>query len=200
MPRAKLIPELKTAISDLTEKEKDKLIFRLLPKDQKLVHKLEYQLLEFSDTQEERRADVRAIIMEAMERYPSYYYSPGYLLLTLRELSGKITYHKDITSDKFGEIELNYLMLTEGLGRNVSSLRRSGYFSMKSLNEYVVKRVLKLQKLTAKLHEDYILEFEESMIQMGELLSEIPSMGNFIKEHDLDLDSLIEGRLPDELS
>lgn len=200
MPRAKLIPELKAAISDLTEKEKDKLIFRLLPKDQKLVHKLEYQLLEYSDTQEERRADVRAIVMEAMERYPSYYYSPGYLLLTLRELSGKITYHKDITSDKFGEIELNYLMLTEGLGRNISSLRRSGYFSMKSLNEYVVKRVLKLQKLTTKLHEDYILEFEESMIQMGELLSEIQSMGNFIKEHDLDIDSLIEGRLPDELS
>jgi len=46
MARAKLIPELKAAISELTEKEKDKLIFRLLPKDQKLVHKLEYQLLE----------------------------------------------------------------------------------------------------------------------------------------------------------
>ena len=199
MARAKLIPELKAAISDLTEKEKDKLIFRLLPKDQKLVHKLEYQLLEYSDTQEERRGDVRAKIMEAMERYPSYYYSPGYLLLTLRELSGKITYHKDITSDKVGEIELNYLMLTEGLGRNISSLRRSGYFSMKSLNEYVVKRVLKLQKLTAKLHEDYILEFEESMISMGELLSEIPSMSNFIREHDLYVDSLLEGRLPDEL-
>ena len=70
---------------------------------------------------------------------------------------------------------------------------------MKSLNEYVVKRVLKLLKLTAKLHEDYILEFEESMIKMGELLSEIPSMSNFIREHDLDLHSLIEGRLPDDL-
>ena len=199
MARAKLSPELKSAISDLTEKEKDKLIFRLLPKDQKLVHKLEYQLLEYADTQEDRRSDVRALIMEAMERYPSYYYSPGYLLLTLRELSGKITYHKDITSDKVGEIELNYLMLTEGLERNISSLRRSGYFSMKSLNEYVVKRVLKLLKLTAKLHEDYILEFEESMIKMGELLSEIPSMSNYIREHDLDLHSLIEGRLPDDL-
>ena len=70
---------------------------------------------------------------------------------------------------------------------------------MKSLNEYVVKRVLKLLKLTAKLHEDYILEFEESMMKMGELLSEIPSMSNFIREHDLDLHSLIEGRLPDDL-
>ena len=69
---------------------------------------------------------------------------------------------------------------------------------MKSLNEYVVKRVLKLLKLTAKLHEDYILEFEESMIKMGELLSEIPSMSNFIREHDLDIHSLLEGRLPEE--
>jgi len=137
--------------------------------------------------------------MEAMERYPSYYYSPGYLLLTLRELSGKITYHKDITSDKVGEIELNYLMLIEGMERNLSALRRSGYFSMKSFNDYVVKRVIKLQKLTAKLHEDYRLEFEESMMKMGELISEIPSMENFIREHDLDVHSLIEGELPDDL-
>lgn len=197
MPRAKISQELKSAISDLSDREKDKLIFRLLPKDQKLVHKLEYQLFEHEATQEERRDVIRDHIMEAMERYPTYFYSPGYLLLTLRELSGKITYHKDITSDKLGEIELNYLMLIEGLERNLSALKRSGYFSSKSLNDYVVKRVIKLIKLTAKLHEDYILEFEESMMKMGELLSEISTMENFIREYDLDLQSLIEGRLPD---
>ena len=200
MARAKISPELKAALADLTEKEKDKLINRLLPRDQKLVHKLEYQLLEYAATQEERRDKVRDQIMEAMDRYPVYYYSPGYLLLTLRELSGKITYHKDITADKLGEVELNYLMLIEGLERNLSPLKRAGYFSMKSLNEYVVKRVIKLQKLTAKLHEDYLLEFEEDMIKMGELLSEIPTMENFIREHDLDMNSLIEGQLPSELS
>ena len=88
-------------------------------------------------------------------------------------------------------------MLIEGLDRNLSALRRAGYFSSKSLNDYVVKRVIKLLKLTAKLHEDYILEFEESMVKMGELLSEIPTMENFIREYDLDMASLIEGRLPD---
>ena len=200
MARAKISPELKAALADLTEKEKDKLINRLLPRDQKLVHKLEYQLLEYSATQEERRDKVKDQIIEAMDRYPVYYYSPGYLLLTLRELSGKITYHKDITADKLGEVELNYLMLIEGLERNLSPLKRAGYFSMKSLNEYVVKRVIKLQKLTAKLHEDYLLEFEEDMIKIGELLSEIPTMENFIREHDLDMNSLIEGQLPSELS
>lgn len=200
MARAKISPELKAALADLTEKEKDKLINRLLPRDQKLVHKLEYQLLEYSATQEERRDKVKDQIIESMDRYPVYYYSPGYLLLTLRELSGKITYHKDITADKLGEVELNYLMLIEGLERNLSPLKRAGYFSMKSLNEYVVKRVIKLQKLTAKLHEDYLLEFEEDMIKMGELLSEIPTMENFIREHDLDMNSLIEGQLPSELS
>ena len=200
MARAKISPELKAALADLTEKEKDKLINRLLPRNQKLVHKLEYQLLEYAATQEERRDKVIDHIMEAMDRYPVYYYSPGYLLLTLRELSGKITYHKDITADKLGEVELNYLMLIEGLERNLSPLKRAGYFSMKSLNEYVVKRVIKLQKLTAKLHEDYLLEFEEDMIKMGELLSEIPTMENFIREYDLDMNSLIEGQLPSELS
>lgn len=196
MARAKVSKELKEALSDLSSKEKDKLIFRLLPKDQKLVHKLEYQLLELSETQEVRRNDVRQIIMNAMSQYPNYYYSPGYLVLTLRELSGKITYHKDVTGDKFGEIELNYLMLTEGLERNLKHLKRAGYFASKSLNEYVVKRVIKLLGLTAKLHEDYLLEFEDAMIKMGELLSEIPSMSNTVKEHDLDLKWLINAELP----
>ena len=72
MARAKISPELKAALADLTEKEKDKLINRLLPRDQKLVHKLEYQLLEYSATQEERRDRVRVQIMEAMDRDPVY--------------------------------------------------------------------------------------------------------------------------------
>lgn len=197
MPRAKISNELKDAISDLSDKEKDKLLFRLLPKDQKLVHKLEYQLLEYSETQEERRGDVRQEIMNEMAKYPQYYYSPGYLLMTLRELSGKITYHKDITTDKLGEIELNYLMLIEGIERNFPELRKEGYFASKSFNEYVVKRVKKLIGLTQKLHEDYILEFEEDMIKIGNLLNELPTMKNFIQEHDLDIAALMSGELPE---
>lgn len=197
MARAKLTPEIKAAISDLTAKEKDKLIFRLLPRDQKLVHKLEYQLLEMSATQEDRREELKGDIMKIMSTYPQRYYSAGYLLLTLRDISGRITYHKDVTADKFGEIELNYLMLTEGIERNFNYLQQESYYSSKSFNEYVVKRILKLLNLTSKLHEDYLLEFEESMIKLGRMLTDIPSMKNAIAENELDLKWLLNAELPD---
>lgn len=197
MARVKLSPEIKDALSELSDKEKDKLIFRLLPKDPKLVHKLEYQLLEQSATQEERREDLKEDIMKIMSVYPQRYYSAGYLLLTMRDISGRITYHKDITADKFGEIELNYIMLTEGIERNFNYLKQESYYSAKTFNEYVVKRILKLLTLSSKLHEDYLLEFEVYMLKLGCMLVDIPSMRNAIAENELNLKWLLNAELPD---
>ena len=46
MARIKLSPDFKKAITALSHKEKDKLLFRLLPKEEMLVAQLEFQLLE----------------------------------------------------------------------------------------------------------------------------------------------------------
>jgi hypothetical protein len=197
MPRVTLSPELKEALADLNGKEKDKLMYRLLPKDPKLIAKLEYQLLEHSLTQEDRREDLRNDIMKIMSVYPQRYYSAGYLLLTLRDISGRITYHKDITGDKLGEVELNYLMLTDAIERNLNFLKQESYYSAKTFNEYVVKRIIKLFALSSKLHEDYLLEFEEYMLKLGRFLGDIPTMKNAIKEHNLDINCLLNAELPD---
>ena len=42
-----------------------------------------------------------------------YYYSPGYLLLELRSISGRITQHVKTTKDKYGEVALNCLLLNQ---------------------------------------------------------------------------------------
>ena len=196
MARVKLSNELKTALSGLTPKEKDKLIFRLLPKDSKLVDKLIFQLLEQGLTLDERRQNLHDSILRVLARFPRAYYSPGYLTLELRDISGRITYHKDITGDKLGEIELNYLMLTEIIEKNLEHLKEEGVYSSQKFNEYVVRRIKKLLTLTSNLHEDYILEFEDSMVQLGEMLSQIPSMKSTIKELSLDISQLKNGELP----
>lgn len=195
MARAKLSDELKEALREISDKEKDKLIRRLLPRDQKLVHKLEFQLLEHSETTEERREEVRATILERMERYPRHFYSSGYLLLTLRELSGMITYHKDVTGDKFGEIELNYLMISEGLTRNLSHLQSESIFAAMKHNEYVVKRLIKLNGLAKKVHEDYLLDFEPYMKDIAKALNQISTMKRSITEYGLNVSALINGEL-----
>lgn len=197
MPRITISSELKEAISDISQKEKDRLIYRLLPKDPKLIDKLSFQLLENGATQEERRDELNQWIMKQMAIYPAHYYSPGYLLLTYREISGRINYHKEITGDKLGEIELNYLMMAEGIERNISQLKKAGSFSSYSFNEYVVKRVLKLINLSKKIHEDLHLEFEDSMVKLGHLMKEIPTMGNVAEEYDLDINWLINAEIPE---
>lgn len=195
MPRVKLSSELKQALSELPSKEKDKLIFRLLPRDSKLVDKLIYNLLEEQSTLEERRDNLREKILNIMIKYPGQYYSPNYLTLELRDISGRITYHKDITGDKLGEIEFNFLMIREIMNRNLSFLKQEGYFTSFKFNEYVIKRVIKLIKLISKLHEDYRLEFEDDMMTVGEMISEIPSMKNNITEHGIDIEKLKRGEL-----
>lgn len=195
MARAKLSDELKKALLDIPEKEKDKLIKRLLPRDQKLVHRLEFQLLEHSETTDERRSAVRDVIMERMDRYPRHFYSSAYLLLTLRELSGAITYHKDVTADKVGEIELNYIMLSEAIERNFEHLAAESIYSATKFNEYVVKRLIKLNGLSKKVHEDYLLEFEPYMKTIGLALNQIPTMKRAITEHGLNVSALVSGEI-----
>ncbi len=46
MPRQKLPDELKAAISKMPDKEKDKLLFRLIAKEEALVNRLTFELLE----------------------------------------------------------------------------------------------------------------------------------------------------------
>ncbi|MEL6390886.1 MAG: hypothetical protein AAFQ02_12075 [Bacteroidota bacterium] len=182
MPRITLSKELKEALSDLPDREKDKLIYRLLPKDGKLVDRLIFQLLEQGATLEDRREELKDEIERRMARYPGQYYSPGYLHIELREISGRITYHKDVTGDKFGEVELNYLMIAEITSRNFDYLKEEGYFAIRKWGEYVIKRLQKLEKLSAKLHEDYLLEFEEYAETVADLLPRIPALQNIIKE------------------
>lgn len=190
MARVKLTPELKKAISGLSPKEKDKLLFRLIPKDEILVAQLEYQLLEENATVEFRRDEMRNMIERSVQRAANNYYSPGYLLLDLRAISGRINRHVKITKDKYGEIELNLFMLNKTMLLLGGNLRFASPWHARTLNEYIAKRLLKLQKLLEKLPEDYHADFRPGF---QELVSELSQQGNFTrvaKQLQLDLNML----------
>jgi len=191
MPRTKLSDELKEAIKTLPNKEKDKLLFRLLPKDQKLVHQLEFKLLENEETTEERREKIKEVILESCENYPRQYHSPSYLVWNLKDLSGKINYHTTITKDKIGEIELNLLMLNEVLGKNLVRITSEDKWQVRKLAEYVVARIKKINTLLGKIHEDYHLEFETDIDTLKEIINKLPIFIKIAEDNDIDM-TLIE--------
>ena len=191
MARAKLSEELKKEIKALTSKEKDKLLMRLIPKDSKLVDQLEYKLVEEEGTLEFRRDDMREYIESRANQYPNKYYSSIYLRLEMRDISGKINYHVAITKDKLGEIEFNLVMVNGLLYKNKGRLQSESKYLAEKLNDYVIKRAVKLVKLVNALHEDYRLEFADEMMELADHIKSIPSLLEEAKYLQFDVESLI---------
>lgn len=195
MARVKLTDDLKKAISGLSHKEKDKLLFRLIAKEPILAEQLVFKLLEEGVSAEDRRADLAKEIEQYLIDYQKYYYSPGYLLLDLRSLSGKITLHIKTTKDKYGEVALNFLMLNKTLelfGKKISQVRPN---RSRTLNKYVVNRAIKLLGLLRKIHEDYRLDFSDSMIELGQHIQKIDAMKRMAGEFELDMELLLSGEI-----
>ena len=181
MARIKLTVELKKEVSQLSSKEKDRLLFRLLPTNTKLVHQLEYKLVEQESTLEMRIDDLREDIQRYIDKYPKNYYSPLYLRGEMREMSGRISYHVAVTKDKISEIDFNLMMLNGIIGANISKLQSSNWYSCEKFNDYVVKRAIKLVKLINALHEDYKLEYADEMSTLADHIESIESMGFVLK-------------------
>lgn len=195
MARVKLTADLKKAISGLSHKEKDKLLFRLIAKEPILAEQLVFKLLEEGTSAEDRRTDLAREIEQYLIDYQKYYYSPGYLLLDLRSISGKITQHVKTTKDKYGEVALNFLMLNKALalfGNKIAKVRPN---RSRTLNKYVVNRAIKLLGLLRKIHEDYQLDFSDSMIELGQHIQGIEAMKRMADEFELDLELLLSGEV-----
>ncbi len=195
MARIKLSNELKEAIAGLTHKEKDKLLFRLIAKDQALVNKLIFDLLEAGETKDIRRQELYEMIEQKFAHYR--YYSPGYLLLLLRNLSGDINRHLKTTKDKYGEIQLNFLMLNKSFELFGDQIRQASPRQQHTFAVYVVKRALKLLKLLGKMHEDYLLDFQDDMKKLGHYIGDQPYVMKIAIYNMLDVNWLVQGRLPD---
>jgi hypothetical protein len=183
--RTPLSPELKAAIADLPDKEKNRLLYRLIPKDDLLVDQLTYKLLEEGETQEERREDLQREIRDHLNQVR--FHSPGYLLLDLRSISGSITRHVRTTKDKYGEIALNFFMLNHALDLMGKRITSASPHQSRTFDIYLVKRAAKLLTLLDKIHLDYQLDFEEQIRMLGQHLRRQPNALRRSSELSIDL-------------
>ena len=171
MPRVKLSPEIKIAITAMSAKEKDKLLLRLVAKDDKLVEQLEFKLIEAEATREERRYRVSELIEGNLLDFQQRRFYPGVLTRTLRKTSARITRHVQVTKDKYGEIQLNLELVNRCLELFAKKLPTIPSRKVDSLYTYLIKKAMRIDTLLERLHEDYRLDFED---EIARLQREVP--------------------------
>ena len=159
----KIPKELQEAIVQMPDKEKNKLLLRLVAKDPLLVEKLQHQLLEGTADVTERRRDIEEKIAQMAEY--QHYETPGWLMMSMRDRSGDITRHVKVTKDKLGEVQLTLQLVNLTFEKQQKMLRQK---SKKAENfaEYVVKKADSVMKKLSKIHPDYFIELEDEVNQM----------------------------------
>jgi len=145
--------EFKQAISEFSGKEKDKLIFRLLKKDRILAHRLYFELID-PENADDKRLQMQDFVTKEVAAAAKRFGRTKYFLTNIRKISSKITEHVKITSDKFGEVSLNLLLISETLENTSKS---GDYYK---LYIYLLNKLFRSLILTTKLDEDYFLDLK----------------------------------------
>jgi len=183
----KLDEQLKAAVLRMPVKEKDKLLLRLLLKDQKLIRRLIFELLEGGETREERAQELREQIVQKLPKTGDKYITPGLLLLELRFWNARITEHVQATKDKPGEVILTTFLLSEAFRRHIVMLRSFSDKRNDTFAPYVVRRTAMLLKKAALLHEDYFMEFRSDLNELLQAIHNFRPTALLAQQADLPL-------------
>ena len=191
--------EFKKALQLLPGHEKDKLILRLLKHDLNLANKLRFELLD-TDSVQDKREQVKNRIIKRVQIITGRYYSAGYLLMDVREISSEINEHVNITNDKLGEICLNCIMLRQLLELNGERIGAEKYDKVYTLCIYIVARIFKILILLQKQHEDLHLEVEDDIKAIGMLIGKNHYLMKTAINHGMDVNWLIQFKIPKNIA
>ena len=190
--------EFKEAIVNLSIKEKDRLLLRLLKRDVPLANQLYFELVS-TQTVEERRAELEELVVKRVETLSKQSSSIQHLLLKTRALSGDITEQVKITKDKFGEVSLNLLMLKQLLELNDPKITFFSRGKPQKFAVYVIARAFKLLVLIRSMHEDYLVDFRSDLETLGGLIQKNELLNKTANQHGLDLEWLLSGEIPENI-
>ena len=140
----------------MPQKEKDKMLLQLVGKNDNLVLRLEFELVEQGDTLNIRRDEIKKAILRVAKMTHD---TPGWMMMDMRTLNSLITQHVKTTKDKYGDIELTLYLLKTFFDYQLDLLRVHNHKS-DSCAEYVAKRTDMLMKKLQKLNEEYYVDFE----------------------------------------
>jgi hypothetical protein len=179
--------ELERAILEMPQKEKDKILLRLIDKNAILVEQLHYRLLEddgfdLQVRKDKARASIRYYAGLGSSKYPKF------VLKHLRAANSAITHFKRITGDKVGEIELYLELLTAALNTHTFILSYTLYHpEFDAIRMYLCNKLANVLKLIDKVHEDYRIEFAKSMDEVLEKM-QADGMKKITKEFNFPTD------------
>lgn len=186
MAKQKISDELKQAIRTLPMPEKDKLLLRLIAKDHLLVEKLHHQLLEDEADQKYRREALAEQIRNhfAAEGFGYWSHTPGLVMMEMRSFSGEISRHVKVTRDKYGEVQLNLVLVNATFTAQRHLLYNNQHRADK-FADYVCKKAQAILKKLRTLDRDYYLDFEQDVNAMLQHLQQYPPTVPLMPAYDL---------------
>ena len=190
--------EFRKALQELPEKEKDKLILRLLRRDMDLAEKLYFELVD-TDSVEDKRKLIENEISKTINAVSQRNYNLDSIAGEMRYISGSISHHVKITKDKFGEISLNLQMLNETIEQKAFSLAHSKPQKSNKFYNYVIVRAFKILLLIDALHEDFLLDFKEDLERLGANISKNTMLLKTANYNSLDVNWILDAEIPENI-
>lgn len=161
--------DLKNAITDLPNKEKDKLLLRLIAKDKVLTEHLHYKLLETEIDLEDRKEKIKADVTEQLEDLERL--NAKEALVKVRKMITSVNHFYRVTKDAVGEVELKiFILLSIPLSYRKSIFGYRDYMFL--FTSYFIKTTEVTINKFNKLHEDLQFDLSENL---NELLHKIYS-------------------------
>ncbi|NML58719.1 deoxyuridine 5'-triphosphate nucleotidohydrolase [Chryseobacterium cheonjiense] len=187
--------DFKAAISNFSPAEKDRLIFRLLKKDKLLSKKLYFELID-PETTDNKRDTMEDIVEEKVILASKYISNQKYFLSIVRKISAEITEHVKITTDKFGEVSLNLLLINTILNYN-DDLGRLRFDNVYKLYLYIINKTVKALLLTKKLDVDYWMEIDEYLDELKGKILQNHYLSKLFINNGIDLNWLTSDKIPE---
>lgn len=184
---SKKIPDvLKSAILDMPVREKDTLLIRLIAKDPMLIRKLQHQLLEDEVDMEAQRDELIQSMLSVFSRedFHHWSYTPGLVMMILRDFSGAIGRHVKITKDKYGEVQLLILLVNLSFRKQADILYQNQHRADKFADYVSRKAQIALKKLE-RIDRDYYIEFDKDVNEMLAHLKAYPPTARLMREYGL---------------
>lgn len=189
--------EFKTALSNFSAIEKDRLIFRLLKKDKLLSKKLYFELID-TETTDQKRSQMEEQIEERVLLASKYIGNPKYFLVLIRKISAEITEHVKVTTDKFGDIALQLFLVNQILENN-DKLNHQRFDNIYKLYIYLINKLLKAIISIKKLDEDYWMELNEILESIESKIHENRYFEKLCINNSFDFNWLNIEKIPDHL-
>lgn len=190
--------DFKAALTLLPSKEKDKLLWRLIKRDELLARRLEFELLAPYDAIDKRN-ELADHIRKGIARYKDGGYRLAEILSQCRRFSGDITRHVYVTKDKVGEITLNLVLLQEALGLLHRPPFRFSFRVMEKYATYMMNKLYRVCIMINKLHADYHIELEDDAQKLGAIMQANPDLMKYVKSVKFNVDWLTDMNIPDDM-